>query len=160
MVCGVETAWNRYGRKWRMKHLNAGEYIAAQQEQIDRLQAELQEKTAMVTFPDDFVTTFRMMAAAVHNNAADHGWWDTERNDGEMIALMHSELSETLEAIRRGNPNDDHCPEFCSAVVEFADVLIRVMDTCHQRGWPLAEAILAKHEYNVKRPYKHGGKLF
>lgn len=33
-----------------MKHLNAGEYIAAQQEQIDRLQAELQEKSATFCF--------------------------------------------------------------------------------------------------------------
>lgn len=36
----------------------------------------------------------------------------------------------------------------------------KIMDTCHARGWPLAEAILAKHKVNVDRPYKHGGKAF
>lgn len=117
-------------------------------------------RDALTVPADNFVTSFRSMAAAVHNNAVVHGWWDTERNDGEMIALMHSELSEALEYIRRGNPNDDHCPEFNGAVVEFADVIIRIMDTCHAKGWPLAEAIVAKHEKNVSRPYKHGGKAF
>ena len=33
----------------------------------------------------------------VHQTAIDHGWWETDRNIGEQIALMHSELSEALE---------------------------------------------------------------
>ena len=32
--------------------------------------------------------------------ARDHGWWDTERTFGDCIALVHSELSEALEAYR------------------------------------------------------------
>ena len=35
-----------------------------------------------------------------HAIAKDHGWWDTERTFGDLIALVHSELSEALEAYR------------------------------------------------------------
>ena len=35
-----------------------------------------------------------------HAIAKDHGWWDEERTFGDLIALVHSELSEALEAYR------------------------------------------------------------
>ena len=36
--------------------------------------------------------------------ATEHGFWDHERNYGEMMALIHSEVSESLEEHRDGNP--------------------------------------------------------
>ena len=35
-----------------------------------------------------------------HAIAKDHGWWGQERTFGYLIALVHSELSEALEAYR------------------------------------------------------------
>lgn len=105
---------------------------------------------------EEFADYFAYMASTVHKNAVAHGWWEGERNDGEILALIHAEVSETLEALRHGNPPDEKCPQLNSAVVELADIMIRCMDFAQARGWPLGDAIVAKHEYNKTRPYKHG----
>ena len=39
---------------------------------------------------------------------------------------------------------------------ELADAIIRIMDFAQEYDLNLADAILAKHEYNKSRPYKHG----
>jgi NTP pyrophosphatase (non-canonical NTP hydrolase) len=95
---------------------------------------------------------------AVHQNARDKGWWDEERNVAEGIALMHSELSEALEAARKGFPMDNKVP-LDNFTVELADCVIRIFDMAGGMELPLVEALLAKHEYNKSRPYKHGKKF-
>lgn len=107
-----------------------------------------------------FTEAWNQKAAEVNETAKAKGWWDAERNDGEIIALMHSELSEALEALRHGNPPDSHIPEFCGTEAEMADVVIRIMDYGKARGLRIAEAIEAKMAYNAKRDRMHGGKAF
>lgn len=46
----------------------------------------------------------KMFAEEVHECAKDHGWWDEARTDAEIVALIHSEWSEALEAYRNNEP--------------------------------------------------------
>ncbi len=97
-------------------------------------------------------------AADIHHTAKSKGFWEdgVERNNGEMLCLIHSEISEALEALRHGNPPDDKVPEFTGVETELADAVIRIMDLAHARGWRVAQAIEAKMKFNNGRPYKHG----
>ena len=99
---------------------------------------------------------FNDMQEKVHRNAIAKGFWDDPVNVGEKLALIHSEISEALEAYRRGNPPDDKLPQYGSATVELADAVIRIMDLAGGMEINLAGAIMAKVEYNKSRPYKHG----
>lgn len=137
-----------------------------------------------------FIAEFDRLSDQVHSIAIEKGWWNSQeadtlraylcqqpdtdlkdklqdlvvkmenRNDGEALALIHSEVSEALEALRHGNPPDDKIPAFSGVEAELADVIIRIMDISKARGWCVANAIVAKIAFNETRSHKHGGKHF
>lgn len=97
-------------------------------------------------------------------------WWQDPatgkritRNEGEMIALMHSELSEALEGIRK-NSNDSHLPQYKSLPVELIDCVIRICDRLGElainHNLPIGEILHAKLQYNSTRAdHTHKARL-
>ena len=71
------------------------------------------------------------------------------------MALIASEVSEAVEAIRK-DTMDDKITDMSGEVVELADVVIRILDYCGKYDLPLGEAIKRKRDYNLTRPRMHG----
>lgn len=108
----------------------------------------------------EFMELWEQIQKQVYEGNVEKGFWDKRIDDGTRIALMHGELSEALEALRYGNPPDQHLPKFDSVSVELADVVIRIMDFAQGRKYKVAQAIIAKMNYNTTREHMHGGKKF
>lgn len=94
-------------------------------------------------------------AAEVHK--ANKKWWvDIEtgerlnRNKGELLCLIHSEISECLEGVRK-ELADDHLPHRSMEEVELVDALIRIFDYAGGYGLDLQGAYLDKMTYNATR---------
>jgi NTP pyrophosphatase (non-canonical NTP hydrolase) len=101
------------------------------------------------------ITFLNTLSTVMHNVAVDKGFWEEPKETGTYIALMHSELSEALEADRK-NKMDDHLPQRQGIEVELADAVIRIFDFAGAKRLDLGGAIVDKLEYNSTRPYKHG----
>lgn len=86
----------------------------------------------------------------IHQNAVNHGWWESPRPVPEILCLVHSEVSEALEAYREGDKE--------GFSEELADIAIRLLDAAEGYGIDLEDEIVKKHEYNKTREYRHGGK--
>lgn len=99
--------------------------------------------------------TLNDLADRCHSAALD--WWrdpatgePRDRPFPEIVALMHSELSEALEAHRKAL-RDSHLPHRSGVEVELADLLIRVFDYAGAVHLDLDGAVREKLAYNVHR---------
>lgn len=84
-------------------------------------------------------------------------WWEDpatgqrkERNKGEMLMLIVSEIAEAMEGERK-NLMDTHIPTRKMVEVEFADALIRIFDYAGAYGFDLDGAVAEKRRYNRQR---------
>jgi len=87
-----------------------------------------------------------------------------DRNKGEMLMLIVSEISEAMEGERKGLM-DDKLPHRAMAEVELADTIIRICDYAGRWGYDLGGAVVEKLRYNATREdhklenrLKEGGK--
>ncbi|UAV90007.1 pyrophosphatase [Pseudomonas phage REC] len=97
----------------------------------------------------------------IYRGNVDAGWWKNiktgeafAKGDTTLVlsklALVHSEVSEAVEGVRKGLM-DDHLKERPMAEVELADAIIRAFDLAGHEGWDLAGAIIEKLYYNAQR---------
>jgi NTP pyrophosphatase (non-canonical NTP hydrolase) len=98
------------------------------------------------------------LAAILHETAIEKGFWEGPKNHdkiGNKLALVHSEVTEVLEAIRKNKGSAE-------VVEEMADVIIRLLDlyAAMMNGGliehSLDEALNKKMEINSNRPKLHG----
>ena len=106
---------------------------------------------------EEQVTAIREMQQTINSSCRAAGWYTDletglpkQRNFGEVIALMHSELSEALEGWRKGL-HDDHLPSRKSVEVELADCIIRILDTAEAENLDIGGALREKFAYNQHR---------
>lgn len=104
----------------------------------------------------DFGFSLSQMAAFVHQ--ANEKWWydiqkheRIERNVGELLCLIHSEISEAMEGHRK-NLMDDKLPHRPMIEVELADALIRILDAAKGLHLDIGGAFIEKMRYNRTRP--------
>lgn len=117
------------------------------------------------------------LAKQIHENAKSKGFYEGEKNIGEMLCLIHSEVSEALECDRKNKhcaesdaflaisiPNTEHFKiAFANDVkdtfeAELADIMIRVMDLAAYKKINLEMFIKVVMRNNSLREYKHGKK--
>jgi len=112
--------------------------------------------------------TVNEWAAKIHAYAIEKGWWPEgeERNKGEIFANFHSELSEAWELVRDGREvtkvwfeeDEDGLKKPEGISVELVDCIIRILDYLFASNMDVEEILKLKHKYNLKRPFRHGGK--
>lgn len=103
---------------------------------------------------------FDQLAAEIHPVNVEKGFWaEPVMMDkyAAKLALVHSEVTEVLEALRKSQGSD-------KVTEEFADIFIRCLDlygTLVEAGEAdagLYEVMLTKMENNKNRPAKHGNR--
>jgi NTP pyrophosphatase (non-canonical NTP hydrolase) len=101
------------------------------------------------------------LSAVLHETAVEKGFWPYEIDTNIVctkLALVHSEVTEVLEAIRKNKPTTE-------IVEEIADILIRTLDlyaALRNHEWvteSLDEVFEEKVNTNKGRPRLHGNRF-
>jgi len=103
-------------------------------------------------------TAGQILNQQCHGAAVAGGWWKDprtgeriQRNTGEMLMLITSEIAEAMEGHRK-NLMDDKLPHRKMFEVELADAVIRIFDLAGSEGFDLGAAIAEKITFNLDRP--------
>lgn len=92
--------------------------------------------------------TLKELTQLCHETAVEKGFWDEDRNMGEALMLVVTEIAEAMESYRR--QEEENFRE------ELADTFIRLFDLCGGLKIDIAYEIAKKAKKNKDRPYRHG----
>lgn len=151
---------------------------------LDRSIDEIDHRFRSVAFGATPKPWINRLSEAAHTRARASGFWDPigysqamsetgvpdpdeplcplgEMAIAQKVALIHSEVSEALEALRDGHIHmtRGECGKPEGFVVELADAIIRIADVAGAMKLDLDAAIVAKVEYNTERPRRHGKRF-
>lgn len=103
---------------------------------------------------DDFDALDRL-ATHLHEQAVAKGFTGERTLERDLMLIM-SEAFECFEDKRHGKDMSEHIEGFTVEEEEFADMLIRILETSRRRGLRIGSATVAKVLFNSSRPHKHG----
>jgi len=107
---------------------------------------------------------FDDVAVTLHTIATDKGFWDNYYvSPNEFIctklALIHSEVTEVLEAIRKNKPEHEITEEFADILIRTLDLFAGMNELWFKEKQSLSEVMAEKTIKNIKRPMLHGNKF-
>jgi NTP pyrophosphatase (non-canonical NTP hydrolase) len=138
-----------------------------------KIEDKLNPHAMLAEVPEDI----NVLAYAIYKNNVEKGFYEKEKNIGEMLCLIHSEVSEALEADRKDRYSAGTMMNVLNGLVsdkdfvvaykkqvkgtfeeEMADIFIRVLDLCAFKGIDIEQHVKAKMRYNLSREKYHGKK--
>ena len=101
------------------------------------------------------------LAAVLHETAIEKGFWNGEigyDKIGNKLALVHSEVTEVLEAIRKNKGSEEVVEEMVDIIIRTLDIYAAMRNT-GDLAHSLDEVLFNKIEKNKARPVLHGNRF-
>ena len=109
---------------------------------------------------DQILTEYGLdaLSAILHETAIEKGFWDGEYSHdkiGNKLALVHSEITEVLEAIRKSKGSENIVEEMVDVIIRLLDIYAAMRNE-EQVLHSLDEILEKKMKINKERQRLHG----